>query len=1210
MMAPPAAAAPTEASACPTLSRLFLARCADPRQPAFTFVRGALDQTESLDRGQLQQRVTALASRLLACSTAGDRVLIALPPGLDFVCAFWACLLTGRVAVPVPAPDAARLKNSAPHLQAVARDAQAAVLLCTEGIRDILASSPESFALDTAHCVLVDAEPDGAAPDTAAVLAAADAVKPQSLAYLQYTSGSTSAPRGVMLTHQQVLAQCRHATAAHGIGADSRILCWLPHYHDYGLVLGLLWPFHAGAPAWLMSPLAFLRRPLRWLEAVERWRITHSGAPNFAYVACLKALDDAPGWQAALDSLLNCSCGAEPIHADTLRRFSERLAVHGLRADAVKPAYGMAEAVLCVSTTPAGRGLEADRLDPDALAAHAVRAAAPGADRVAPIVACGEPIGGLELAIVEPANGVRLGESQIGEIWVRGDCVGAGYWQQPERTRETFEATLPDGSGPWLRTGDLGYLRAGSVFVTGRLKDLIIVRGRNVYPQDIEWTAQAVDPSLRAGHGAAFALAGPEGEAVVLVQELDKRERDADLPALMAAMRRAVAHEHELPLHTLVLVRSGSLPRTSSGKIRRHRCAELFQAGELQVVLQQRFGADGATPGESDLGDLVARLRSATGETEQQAAMAALLLAACADALGRETQALSLAHSAVENGLDSLSAVRVLARLDEALDLAIAPGALLAQPDLESGAHALWRAWRSRAPAAASPHRDAPLTPDRVPLAELDATHLERLAARVPGGPANVQDVYRLAPLQEGLLVLAQLQPRGDAYVARQIGAFADRAALDAALQGLQRLVQRHGAWRTLFAWDGLPHPVQVVLREASLPVHEHAAAPGDDALARLEALSDPLTHTLDLAQAPLVRCDVLHDAAHGRWLLALRMHHLVFDQVSFDLVREELDAIVAGREAELPPAPDYRDFVQATRAGLAADHDAFFRQQFAGLDAGTRAFGLDRAEPGEVRSHRLRLPHAQAARLRRAARQHGCTSATLTHTAWALLLARAAQRSDPVFGTVLSGRLTPAARLGRTVGLFVNTLPLRLPLAGLSAARALRQTQSALRELVRHEQAPLTLAQQAAGLPHGEPLFNTSFNHRHQPLAAPAGLGRPVSRWERTHYPIAVAIDDLGDGFEIGAQCAAGIAPEALAAQLQQALQGLADALLDAPDTPALAIEVLPPAQRHQQLVDWNASAHDAFDARPVHRLVEAQAAATPEATAAVFGDQSLSYA
>ncbi|MFP2926241.1 fatty acyl-AMP ligase, partial [Pyxidicoccus sp. 3LG] len=405
------------------------------------------------------------------------------------------------------------------------------------------------------------------------------------MAFLQYTSGSTGSPRGVVLTHANLLHNSHAIQRCFEHDSNSVGVIWLPPYHDMGLIGGILQPLHVGFPVVLMSPLDFLARPMRWLQAVSRYRATTSGGPNFAYELCVRKATPELVSQLDLSSWSLAFNGAEPLHPATLQRFRETFAPCGFRPEAVYPCYGLAEATLIASggrkaALPLQHSVRKDALE----ANEAVPVSSTDAGALT-LVGCGTRLPDQELLIVEPQGRLPLPEGRVGEVWLRGPSIARGYWNRPEETEATFHARRADdpAAGPYLRTGDLGFLRDGELFITGRLKDLIIVRGRNHYPHDLERTAVACHAALRPGCSAAFGVEATGGEQLVLVQEVDTRKA-FDAAALTEAIREAVAAEHGVVLHAVVLIEPGSLPKTSSGKVQRRATRAAWLEGQLQVV--------------------------------------------------------------------------------------------------------------------------------------------------------------------------------------------------------------------------------------------------------------------------------------------------------------------------------------------------------------------------------------------------------------------------------------------------------------------------------------------------------------------------------------------------------------------------------------------------------------------------------------------------
>ncbi|GHG07308.1 MULTISPECIES: fatty acyl-AMP ligase [Amycolatopsis] len=542
-----------------------------PDAPALTFADFATDpagRRRSLTWRQLADRVDAAAGALPV--SPGDRVAVLCPQSPDYVVGFLAAITAGAIAVPLFDPG---LPGHAGRLAAVLADCAPTAVVTTAaarpGVEEFLGRDVAVVAVDRPEPV-----PSWPAPTPA----------PGDVAYLQYTSGSTRSPAGVVLTHANVLANVTQAVRGLGLDpAAATTVSWLPLFHDMGLVLGLLTPLALGLRSVLMDPLAFIERPVRWLELLGDHAGSWSAAPNFAFHYCASRIREADRARLRLGRVAAIVNGAEPINPDVLDRFHTAFAGAGYRPEMTRPAYGLAEATVFVTTGPAAAP-RVTTFDRDALATGTARPAGDGVR----LVACGTPAGQL-VALVDPDTAAVLPDGSVGEIWVHGPNVGDGYWQKPLDSTETFGARLAGGlpEGPWLRTGDLGVRHDGELYIAGRIKDLIIVDGRNHYPQDVEATAASADPGIRPGSVAAFAVAGGDTEAVVVVAE---HRAHADLAepaerALTAAVRRLVSDAHGLALRDVLLVPAGRVPRTSSGKIARGACRDRYLAGDYGKAL-------------------------------------------------------------------------------------------------------------------------------------------------------------------------------------------------------------------------------------------------------------------------------------------------------------------------------------------------------------------------------------------------------------------------------------------------------------------------------------------------------------------------------------------------------------------------------------------------------------------------------------------------
>ncbi|MGQ0678280.1 MAG: AMP-binding protein [Actinomycetota bacterium] len=550
-----------------------------PDQLAYIFLTGAPDSHDLVTYGDLDRSARSIAARLGQVASPGDRAMLFYPSGPDFVAAFMGCLYAGVIAVPLYPP---RANRSSTRLDAVLADSGATLAL-TQTSR-----LPEIAALCEKNRVRAEYLLTNELAQITGLAAFYERPPLPGIAYLQYTSGSTSTPKGVMVTHANLVYNCGYMCQAYGHNAETVAVTWLPHFHDMGLIEGLLNPPYLGYPTAVLSPAQFVQRPLCWLEAVSEYQATHSGAPNFAFDLCVNKIRPEQRDRLDLSSWEVAYCGAEPVRSETMSRFAEYFAPAGFDKRALYPCYGLAEATLMVSGNTRLGGPKVLEFSKSELKdGLAIPVASKNSDSRS-VVGCGYAFMDMEIAIVDPAISVRCPHGVVGEIWVGGPTNAAGYWRRPEETADTFAAYLADGRvGPFMRTGDLGFLWDDELFVVGRLKDLIIIRGGNFYPQDIELVAERTHPALRLGRSAAFSIEVESEERLVVAVELERHHRKAEPEALQEVanlIRQAVSEEFDLDTYCVQLLNVGGIHMTSSGKVQRQSCRADFIEGKLDVV--------------------------------------------------------------------------------------------------------------------------------------------------------------------------------------------------------------------------------------------------------------------------------------------------------------------------------------------------------------------------------------------------------------------------------------------------------------------------------------------------------------------------------------------------------------------------------------------------------------------------------------------------
>ena len=848
-----------------SLVHLLETRAADrPEQLAYTFLRDGDVEDSQLSYGELARKARAVGAWLQERNLQNRNVLLLYPPSLEYIVAFWGCLYAGAVAVPAYPP---RRNRHFDRLQTIASDAQAQIALTTSSIRERIQSSiteaPGLSELTWGVTEELDEQLAGSwrAPQ----------LNHSTLAFLQYTSGSTATPKGVMVTHGGLLHNEEMIRHAFHQSEDSVIVGWLPLYHDMGLIGNVLQPLYLGARCILMSPLAFLQQPSRWLRAISRYRGTTSGGPNFAYDLCSQKISEAER------DLLDLSCwtvafnGAEPVRAETLQRFVNFFEPCGFKREAFYPCYGLAEATLFVSgarveAQPTIKTIQRSGLE----RGFAVTDQEPVEHDLVSLVSCGASQREPQIIVANPESLASCAPGQVGEVWISGPSVAAGYWNRPEETANVFQAYLSDsGAGPYLRSGDLGFLQSDELFVTGRIKDLIIIRGRNLYPHDLERTVEKSHPALRAGGGAAFSIDAGGEERLVIVHEIG-RNVSSSYDEVIGSIRQSLAEEHEVQPHAVALVATGIVPKTSSGKTQRSACREMFLSSTLAVVAAWNASED-EQASEAVL----------TVETEEE--IAGYLRAQLASRLGIASGSIDVREPITRYGLDSLSAIQMAHAIESDFGVEWSMATLLEGPSLLEVATQL----RARIESAAA----------RTPL----------VASRAKS------NTHALSHGQQALWFLYRLNPESAAY--NVASAVRIHGALDAEAmkQAFTALAQRHDVLRTTFdVVEGTPR--QRIHEDLSVAFTETDASSWSEAKFD-DWLGEESSRPFDFStRQPLWRVD-LCKRPNDEYVLLIVAHHVIVDFWSVALMWQEIGELYTahrqGRPAMLPPLQtNYTDYV------------------------------------------------------------------------------------------------------------------------------------------------------------------------------------------------------------------------------------------------------------------------------------------------------------
>lgn len=1143
---------------------------------------------------ELDQRVRALAAQLQQQFDKGNRVLLMLDNDEHYAIAFFACLYAGLIAVPAFPPESARQQHLS-RLTGIALDAQACCVLTVNKVLDLVAASVRDLKTPV---IAIDAIGVDGADDWISHTPLDD-----DIAFLQYTSGSTSAPKGVMVSHGNLLANEKAIGHALAIGPEDIIVSWLPLFHDMGLIGGLLQPFYQGVKLVLMTPRYFLERPIRWLQAINRHGGTISGGPDFSYRLCLERIKDIQLASLDLSSWRVAFSGAEPVRNETLAAFVERFAVAGFAQDSVCPCYGLAEATLMVSTNRSAEQL-ALAFDANALrqgqAIQSVKGQAVLQPEERLLVSNGDVVAGHQVSIRHTDTGVARKNGETGEIWVNGPSIAKGYWNRLDATANTFVER--DGD-TWLRTGDLGFIHQGQLYVAGRIKDLIIVRGHNLYPQDIEQAVEHEVEAVRKGRVAAFAVDGIDGEGVGLAVEISRSlQKLIPVENLVAALSTAVSDSCGESLQVVVLLNPGALPKTSSGKLQRQACRQGWLDDSLDAYAVYAFGSYSKGGSAKDGLEMGGNQRAGFSDIEQALAeiwMDVLRLPSV-EFLQRDTHFFTI-------GGNSLTATQAAVMVETHWSVEFPVRTLFEYPRLSSCAAELQQ------------RIDKGLLKSASPILQ---------AAPRSYSSQQSQAFFPLSYAQQRQWFLWQFDPTGTAYHvqgALRLTGVCDQAALAIAIDNL---VQRHESLRTLFISGNDGDVVQSIQPHGQLPLQiidlfdaQDGEAQAANALRQLDATP------FDLTCGPLVRFALIRLADHVH-ILAVVMHHIISDGLSMRILMDELaagyEAAMSHSAASLPDLPiRYVDYAQWHRQWLVEGEGerqlAYWREQL-GQTHGVLALPVDHPRQAIARytaaHHEFRLPQSLVTALQHQIESTGTTLYMGLLAGLQVLLHRYTGQLNIRVGSPIANR--QQAKTQGVVGLFVNTLVQGNHIDGRdSPAKVLAQVKDVTLGAQANQDLPfeqlVEALQPERSLSHN-PLFQVMFNHLQEDYRILHGMTQmavAVEPFRSAATQLELTLESRVDS-QGQVRCSFVYARELFEPGTMERMAdhylAVLSAFVEHPQCAIQDIQLLSRAEL-QRLDEWGTNDRHYDHRGPVHEMFERQAVQRPDAIALICDEQQLTY-
>ena len=1194
-----------------TLVQLLQARAeAHPDKTAYIFLPEGEGAGIEVSYKELDAQARAIANRLLQLGANGDRALMLFPSSLEFVFAFFGCLYAGISGVPAYPP---RRNQNLGRLKSIIDNCDPTIVLTTSKVMRV--AEPlfaETRGLADLNWLAVDevdlATADGwSYPD----------INGETLAFLQYTSGSTGNPKGVMVSHGNLLYNEEMIRQGFNFPETAKFVSWLPLFHDMGLIGMTLQPFYLGVTAVFMSPATFLQKPLRWLQAVTEYQGTVICAPNFAYELCVRQISDEQRESLDLSTITHALSGAEAVRPETIESFISTYEPRGFTRDAFIPTYGLAEATLYVTAATEGKRPMYKDVVASELAQHRAVESTSADDKTLRLVSNGITSLDARVAIVDIASREELSEGQVGEIWTSGKHCAQGYWQNPEATQETFQAYLANGDGPFMRTGDLGCKIDGDLYITGREKDVIIIRGRNHYPQDIEHTVQQSNVALKADAGAAFALEVDGEERLIIVQEVERRFRlRLNTDVVSAAIRQAVAENHELQVHTIVYLKPGRILKTSSGKIQRRGNKQAFLEGKLdEEAVAISTIEEQSADNKKDIEEILKLEKDqwiALPDEEKEPRMVRYLQAMVAKEIGQSIERVKPDQGLLSLGIDSLQVTQLFTRLRDKFDIDLELTSLFDAEDFRALAAAISdsisNTRKSQLPALTpvARHEKMPLSFSQKRMWFFDKLHQQNVAYNLP-----------FALKMQGALDIRALE------------------------KSFESMIRRHEIFRTVYV-EEQGHALQVVQAVPTINFDaEDLSYLKEPALSR--AVEDRVRREarkpFDLEYGPVIRAELYRlpdmeveegiekTRAAEQYLLLITIHHIAADGWSLSVITNEIarayESEVNETEPQLEPMPvQYVDFAQWQKQlfdSKVLEHQLdYWKSSLKGvpvLDLPT-----DHPRPPEQSfkgaNYYFSIPKEKLQAIKQLARSQGVTLYMALLASYKVLLHHYTQADDICVGTPIANRSTP--ELEKLIGFFVNTLALRTDMGGNpSFTEFLTRIRKTTQNAFANQDMPFERVVEHLGIPRDmsySPVFQVMFVLQNSTIDEAFNLaGVNV---ESLHTSPGTSKFDMTLQFseESGVlygdlEYATDLFEEATVAKFVEHYVQLIDSVLAEPSKPIGNLSILTEPEKALILGEFNNTDRDFPTDSSMHGLFETQVEKTPDAIALVYDNERLSY-